>query len=345
MLLEIGLAVILLWDGYFFINYLISFLHNYRTAEWSPSVSILIPAYNEEESIEEAIKSALNQNYPSLEVIVIDDGSKDGTFEKANSIKDSRLRVLRISHGGKAEALNFGLRNSRGEVVVTADADGVLDKNAVKELVRRFYSDKVLAVGGQVRVSGDSFLSRAQDIEHLRIAMFRRAKELDDLSLAPGPLSAFRRSALETIGGFVESPVEDYTTTKAVKRKGEVVYAPKARVYVKMPESLGTLWEQRKRWFSGDLEHFGGGFMKEWLFLILGDLVSLFDIGVPPLAIVLAPKLFLFWYLFEVFTMLIPTLVEGGSLLNVLMFPAIVWFWALFYLAVHLRGYLGRFLS
>jgi biofilm PGA synthesis N-glycosyltransferase PgaC len=345
--LLLGLAVIFLWDGYFSFNYIISLFKNYRIKEWVPRVSILIPAYNEGANVLRAIEAALGQDYPDFEVVMVDDGSKDDTFKFASSVEDSRLKVYRKEHGGKTRALNFALSKATGEVIVTTDADSVLEKNAVKELVRRFYSEKVLAVGGQVRVLGGSFLERAQDAEHLRIAMFRRAKELEDLSVAPGPVSAFRKSALERIGGFVDDIVEDYATTRALKELGKVVYAPNARVWTRMPQTLSVLWRQRKRWFLGDLKNLGGGFTKDWAFLLLGDVVAFFDVVVP-IALLATGNVFLFvlWWLFETFTMLLPTLFEGGSLMNALLFPVIIWFWALFYLALHVYGYallvLGR---
>ncbi|WP_297477594.1 glycosyltransferase family 2 protein [Thermococcus sp.] len=334
------LLVIFLWDGYFFFNYIISLFGDYRTGEWEPKVSILIPAYNEGQKVLRAVKSALGQDYADLEVVVIDDGSEDGTFKAASSVSDPRLRVYRVEHGGKAKALNFGLSKASGEVIVTTDADSVLERDAVRELVRRFYSDEIVAVGGQVRVMGGSFLERAQDAEHLRIAMFRRAKELEDLSLAPGPIAAFWRGALERIGGFVEDAVEDYATTKAIKSLGRVVYAPRARVWTEMPRSLSALWRQRKRWFLGDLKNLGGGFTKDWAFLLLGDFVAFLDVVVPPLLLILGLwKLFLLWWAFETVTMLVPTFVEGGRLSNALLFSLIVWFWAAFYLSLHVYGY------
>lgn len=338
------LIIPVLWDAYFFINYLISLFRNYRIKEWEPRVSLLIPAYNEGRNILKAVESALAQDYPNFEVIVIDDGSEDGTYEKAASVHDPRLRVFRISHRGKAGALNFGLSKATGDVIATTDADSVLEEGAIQELVFRFYSDEVLGVGGQVRVLGGGFLERAQDIEHLRIAMFRRAKELDDLSVAPGPISAFRRTCLEDIGGFVEDAVEDYTTTRELKRRGKVVYAPRARVWTRMPGGVELLWRQRKRWFLGDLNHVGGGLTKEWAFLLAGDVVAFFDVALPFLLVLWGHRLlFAFWYTFEVVTMLIPTVVEGGSLTGALLFPLILWFWALFYLTLHLYGY-GRLL-
>ena len=341
-----GIVVVLLWDSYFFFNYAVSLFRSYRTREWNPRVSIIIPAYNEGERVLRAIKSALSQEYPDFEVIVVDDGSEDNTFKVASSVKDARLKVYRKEHGGKAKALNFGFSKASGEIIVTTDADSRLEPGAIRELVRRFYSEEVLGVGGQVRVSGRSFLEMAQDAEHLRIAMFRRAKELDDLSLAPGPIAAFRREALERIGGFVDDIVEDYATTKAVKEFGRVVYAPRARVWTEMPRSIAVLWRQRKRWFLGDLKNLGGGFTKDLTFLLLSDVVAFFDVIVPPLLLLTGQfELFALWCLFETLTMLLPTFIEGGKLVNALLFPVIVWFWAAFYLALHVYGYLSLLLG
>lgn len=341
-----GIVVVLLWDSYFFFNYAVSLFRSYRTREWNPRVSIIIPAYNEGERVLRAIKSALSQEYPDFEVIVVDDGSEDNTFKVASSVKDARLKVYRKEHGGKAKALNFGFSKASGEIIVTTDADSRLEPGAIMELVRRFYSEEVLGVGGQVRVSGGSFLEMAQDAEHLRIAMFRRAKELDDLSLAPGPIAAFRREALERIGGFVDDIVEDYATTKAVKEFGRVVYAPRARVWTEMPRSIAVLWRQRKRWFLGDLKNLGGGFTKDLTFLLLSDVVAFFDVIVPPLLLLTDQfELFALWCLFETLTMLLPTFIEGGKLVNALLFPVIVWFWAAFYLALHVYGYLSLLLG
>jgi len=331
------LLIVFLWDGYFFFRYILGILRGYKTKVWDPEVSIIIPAYNEEENIKRAIKAALSQDYPVSEVIVVDDGSEDGTYERAKEIKDHRLKVLKIDHRGKAGAINEGLKIAKGSVIVTTDADSFMSKDAVRRLVERFYSDDVVAVGGQIRVIVESFMTLVQDIEHLRIAMYRRGKELENLSLAPGPLSAFRRDVLEKIGGIQRSIVEDYATTKIVKKYGRVVYAPKAKLYTRMPITLRDLWRQRKRWFLGDLQHHN---LNDLLNLLLGDVIALLDVILPFIFLLEGSYLpLLAFVMFEVITMVIAVIWEGGSLIEALLFPVVLWFLALFYLSLHLYGY------
>ncbi|ASJ00524.1 glycosyltransferase [Thermococcus gorgonarius] len=341
MVIEFLLLIILAWDGYFFLKYLLSLTKAPKTSALRPKVSLLMPAHNEEKTIGEAIRAALNLDYPDFEIIVIDDGSSDKTYDVALTFKDPRLKVVRIPHSGKARALNEGLKLSSGEIIATTDADGVLEGKALKGLVERFYADDVVAVGGQVRVQPRSFLEVVQDIEHLRIAMFRRAHELENLSVAPGPIAAFRRKALEAIGGFVNDPVEDYATTVALKGFGKVVYSPKAKCWVRMPTTLANLWRQRKRWFLGDLPKLGGGPLKEKVFLGISDIVAFFDVLFPVLAIFAGKfELLAVFLLFEVLTMATVVAVEGGYLVEVLAFPFVLWFLALFYLTLHVYGYL-----
>ncbi|MFA4646644.1 glycosyltransferase [Pyrococcus kukulkanii] len=334
------LSIVFIWDGYFFLRYILGLLRGYKTVKWSPTVSVVIPAYNEEENIERAIRAVLEQDYPVKEVIVVDDGSEDGTYEKAKSINDPRVKVVRVKHGGKVWALNQGIKLATGEVIVTTDADSFMAKDAVRRLLERFYSPDVLAVGGQIRVVIESFLTLVQDIEHLRIAMYRRARELEDLTLAPGPLSAYRRDALLKIDGIVNSQVEDYATTKTLKKLGKVVYAPKAKLFTRMPITLRELWEQRKRWFLGDLAHLEP---KDYAMLFLGDFIALLDITLPIIFLTKGEYIFLLAFIvFEVFTMLLPIIFEGGKVIEALLFPIVLWFLALFYFTLHMYGYLAK---
>ena len=115
------------------------------------TVSILIPAYNEAESIGKTIESALALDYPKekLEIIVIDDGSKDDTFKLAKKYKSNKwpkVRIFSKSNGGKGSALNLGISKAENEIIVSMDADTFVQKNALKKMIACFYSDKIMSV-------------------------------------------------------------------------------------------------------------------------------------------------------------------------------------------------------
>ena len=119
----------------------------------SPTVAVVIPAYNEAKVISACIRSALRSAYDYLEVIVVDDGSTDGTAETARAMcEDPRLRVIRQVNGGKASALNTALAESEAEIFVCLDADSQIDPHAVARLVRHFANPEVGAVAGKVVV-------------------------------------------------------------------------------------------------------------------------------------------------------------------------------------------------
>ncbi|NPA47795.1 MAG: glycosyltransferase family 2 protein [Thermococci archaeon] len=341
------LAVVVSWDLYFFLSYVLKLLKAkipQRDDEWMPAVSVLIPAYNEENNVKSAIESVLSNGYENLEVIVIDDGSSDGTFRAASEMSGmGPVRVVRIEHGGKAKALNAGLSLARGEIVVTMDADCTLRRGAIESLVRRFHSKDVAAVGGQVRVVVDSFLSLMQDAEHLRIAMFRRARELENLSLAPGPLSAFKKKALLDVGGFSQNLVEDYATSMKLKEIGRIVYAPGAVVWTKMHSSLRRLWKQRVRWAIGNLTNLGSEPLGRKIGVVIGDVVTFMDVALPFVLFACSRPLLILWAGFEIMSMALPAKIEGvppaRGWAEVLLFPAILWLWAVFYASLHTYCY------
>ncbi len=99
-----------------------------------PTVSVLIPAYNEEKVIAKSIEALIETNYPKKEIILIDDGSKDNTLEIANRYKD-KITVIHKENGGKSSALNYGLVYAKGEVVAIVDADTIIGKNALNQRV------------------------------------------------------------------------------------------------------------------------------------------------------------------------------------------------------------------
>ena len=231
-----------------------------------PPVSIIVPAYNEEITAVRTIESLLQQDYPALTVLFVDDGSKDNTYQAVRNAygEDPRVRVLTKANGGKASALNFGIAQADTEFVVCIDADTQLRKNAVTELMKRFasFGDKqVGAVAGNVKVGNEvNLITRWQSIEYITSQNFdRRAFELlNAITVVPGALGAFRKSALIEAGGFsTDTLAEDCDLTMRLLKTGyRVNHANKAVSYTEAPETLRQFLRQRFRWSFGVMQSF-----------------------------------------------------------------------------------------
>ncbi|WP_026163783.1 bifunctional polysaccharide deacetylase/glycosyltransferase family 2 protein [Kribbella catacumbae] len=221
-------------------------------------VSVIVPAYNESAGIEAAVRSLLASDYP-VEVIVVDDGSTDGTADLVESLNLPGVRVIRQLNAGKPAALNTGLLASSYELVVMVDGDTVFEPDAVRMLVQPFADPSVGAVSGNAKVlNRKGLLGRWQHIEY--VVGFNLDRRLFDLAecmpTVPGAVGGFRRSALQRIGGLSDVTLaEDTDLTMALCRDGwRVVYEERARAWTEAPASLGALWRQRYRWCYGTLQ-------------------------------------------------------------------------------------------
>jgi peptidoglycan/xylan/chitin deacetylase (PgdA/CDA1 family)/GT2 family glycosyltransferase len=233
-----------------------------RARGWGPAVtepvSVIVPAYNESAGIEAAVRSLLASDHP-VEVIVVDDGSTDGTADLVESLRLPYVRLLRQQNAGKPAALNNGLRHARAELVVMVDGDTVFERDAVRMLVQPFADPRVGAVSGNAKVvNRGGLLGRWQHIEY--VVGFNLDRRLFDLAqcmpTVPGAVGAFRRSALREIGGVAEETLaEDTDLTMGLCRAGwRVVYEERAKAWTEAPASLGALWRQRYRWCYGTLQ-------------------------------------------------------------------------------------------
>jgi cellulose synthase/poly-beta-1,6-N-acetylglucosamine synthase-like glycosyltransferase len=223
-----------------------------------PSVSILIPAHNEQEIVLETIRSALGQDYPNFEVIVIDDGSTDRTPELVTT---TAVRLIRHeTNRGKAAALNTGLRFARGEVIVTCDADSYFEPDAVRHLVAPLADPRIGGVAGQIRpLRTDTAIREFQVIEYAFMqAVVKRAQDALGCSVlvAPGPVSAYRADVLRSVGGVPDDTLaEDMDLTWMVIRHGlRVAYEPRAVAHTDAPRTDAELRRQRHRWVRGAIQ-------------------------------------------------------------------------------------------
>ena len=240
--------------------------HQYRARKrapaapaYQPPVAVVVPAYNEAVGIERAVRSLAASDYPTFEVIVVDDGSTDGTADIVEGLALDSVRLLRKENGGKASALNHGIGATDAAVVVMVDGDTVFEPEALARLVQPLADSRVGAVAGNTKVGNrGGLLGRWQHIEYVTgFNLDRRMYEvLQCTPTVPGAIGAFRRDVLEEVGGVSgDTLAEDTDLTLAIGLTSRrVLYAETARAWTEAPSSLGDLWRQRYRWSYGTMQ-------------------------------------------------------------------------------------------
>jgi cellulose synthase/poly-beta-1,6-N-acetylglucosamine synthase-like glycosyltransferase/peptidoglycan/xylan/chitin deacetylase (PgdA/CDA1 family) len=232
----------------------------YRQPPGPPAtVSVIVPAFNESANIAATVRSLVASDHPRLEVIVVDDGSSDGTADLVERLRLPRVQVVRQANGGKPAALNTGIGRACGDVLVLLDGDTVFQADTIGHLVRAFADPTVGAVSGNAKVAGRrTLLGRWQHLEY--VIGFNLDRRLFDLARCmptiPGAVGAFRREVLRDVGGVPSDTLaEDTDLTMAVLRAGwRVVYEPRAVAWTEAPATLRQLWRQRYRWCYGTMQ-------------------------------------------------------------------------------------------
>lgn len=232
-----------------------------RDPAYLPGVTVLVPAYNEANVIVRSIWSILGSDYPNFEIIVIDDGSTDNTYETidAEFHDHPQVRVLRQENGGKWRAANHALPHIRAPLFVGVDADTILDPGALGWLVQHFKDERVGAVAGFVEVGNrKNFLTACQALEYLvSQAVARRSFEtFDGIFVVPGAIGAWRVTAVNAAKAYSGDTItEDADLTVAIHRAGyKVRFQEQARAYTEAPEKVVPFLRQRRRWTLGMLQ-------------------------------------------------------------------------------------------
>jgi cellulose synthase/poly-beta-1,6-N-acetylglucosamine synthase-like glycosyltransferase/peptidoglycan/xylan/chitin deacetylase (PgdA/CDA1 family) len=227
-------------------------------ARVSEPVSVIVPAYNEQEGIEASIRSIVRSEHP-VEVVVVDDGSTDATASLVESLGLPCVTVIRKPNEGKPSALNAGIRSARHDLMVLVDGDTRFEPDTVGRLVQPFADPRVGAVSGNAKVGNRrGLLGRWQHIEY--VMGFNLDRRLYDvfqcMPTIPGAVGAFRRQTLLDVGGVSgDTLAEDTDLTVAIVRSGwRVVFQDDARAWTEAPSSWGQLWKQRYRWCYGTLQ-------------------------------------------------------------------------------------------
>lgn len=271
--------------------------HAHAGEMYSPFVSVIVPAYNEEKVIAHTIKSLLVSAYDKFEIIVVDDGSSDRTGEVVRETfgDEPRVHLFKVGNGGKAEALNFGLKQAQGNVIIGLDADTIFERETIAALAHRFADERMGAIAGNAKVGNRiNLVTRWQALEYITAQnLDRRAfASLNCITVVPGAVGAWRRAPLEQAGGFSSDTLaEDQDLTLRVRKLGyKIGYSERAVAWTEAPDTLKGLSKQRFRWSFGTLQcmwkhkdallnpRYGAlGFIampNVWMFQILFPLIS-----------------------------------------------------------------------
>jgi peptidoglycan-N-acetylglucosamine deacetylase len=233
-----------------------------------PTVTVLVPAFNEENVIEKTLLALAACDPLPERIIVLDDGSTDNTAEAARRAISSLHRqyghtlsidLVILPNGGKANALNAGTAMATTDVIIVIDADTMVDRLLVGELALHFRDPKVGAVAGNVKVGNRrNFFAAMQTLEYvIALNLDRRAQDIARvMAVVPGAAGAFRRSALNSVGGYPpDTLVEDADLTQALLRDGwRIPYEPLAIAWTEAPQSLRDVVKQRRRWSFGTIQ-------------------------------------------------------------------------------------------
>jgi cellulose synthase/poly-beta-1,6-N-acetylglucosamine synthase-like glycosyltransferase len=244
-----------------------SFRSRKRSRDYCPSVSVLIPAWNEEVGILTTMSSVIGTEYPDLEIIVINDGSTDHTHDIVTEFieryrRESHqfaiaIRYLLVRNGGKARALNRALSEARGDIIITIDADSVMDRHAIKNMVKHFSDPQVASVAGNIVIDKlTKPIGLIQQLEYLYGFYFKRADSLlNSVYIVGGAAAGYRRKIIADLGGFDEDIItEDIEMSTRLQDNGyHIRYAADAIVYTEGPSDFRGLCRQRLRWKFGRL--------------------------------------------------------------------------------------------
>ena len=274
---------------------------SFYTDEELPKVSVIIPAFNEENTIGLTLDSILKSEYPKskLDIFVVDDGSTDNTYKIAKRYEIKGIRVFKMpKNSGKGAALNFGIPKAKGEIIFTMDADTTVRFDSLKKMVRYFKDPEVMSVTpGMITRNPKNVIQRIQYMEYLTGIFLRKTfAALNAVHITPGAFSAYRKEFFDKYGGYDENNItEDLEVALRIQfHKYKIENAPDAPAYTNPPAKFSHLLKQRRRWYVGLMRNIWSYrklFGKEY-----GDL-GVFVLPVAWIGIVFSVTIFIYFFI------------------------------------------------
>ena len=262
----ISLYITIVW-----VSFLYLWEPKHVTKKDLPSVTIVIPAYNEELGIKKTINSVIALDYPKnkIKIIVVNDGSTDRTKEVAEELrkkyekeyyyeKEYNFKVINKKNEGKAKALNVALEKCSTEFFACLDADSYIEKDSLIKMIPHFDGANIGATISAIKVNEPkNIYEKLQRMEYILAIITRKLMAfINTLSVTPGVLSVYRTDVLKTVKGFDEkSLTEDFEIAMRLKYNGyDIDIETSAITYTNVPDNFSKLWRQRVRWYRGFVE-------------------------------------------------------------------------------------------
>lgn len=258
-----------------------------KESSYEPVITVAVPAYNEEKTLKKTVESILALDYPKekLQVIIVDDGSKDDTLKIARTFERLGVKVITKQNTGKGDSLNVALTAANGELFTCLDADSFVDADCLKKMVSYFDDERVMAVTPSLKVYRPrGLLCRIQSIEYLLGVYLRKVfAYFDAIHVTPGPFTVYRKSFFDKYGGYdADNLTEDIEIALRIQSHGyRIENAIDACVWTTAPRKWGPLSAQRKRWYVGFMENvvtykhlFSPKYKDLGLFILPGSFIS-----------------------------------------------------------------------
>lgn len=242
------------------------------TRDYQPFVSIIVPARNEEKNIDNAIKYLSKSDYPidKYEIVAVDDRSSDSTPERLEKLKAHvpNLKIVSVKETngqnnlkGKAGALDNGIKQAKGELILMTDADCEVNPKWISTIVNHFSNPKVEIISSYTNIKGERIFDKIQAVQWVYLQKMASAGPAFNFPLGCfGTNLSIRKKTYNDIGGYGNIPfsvTEDYALLKAVmNRGGEAVYLtnPLATVTTNPCITFTELVSQLRRWARGGFD-------------------------------------------------------------------------------------------
>jgi cellulose synthase/poly-beta-1,6-N-acetylglucosamine synthase-like glycosyltransferase len=235
-------------------------IHVLNYNRFSPLVSIIIPARNEENVIKKTLLNCLQQSYKNIEVILVCHNSSDRTYQEAQLVHDNRIRILDFKsvESGKGVALNYGIDYSRGEYICLLDADGKMNSDFLQNVLPLF-DEGYAAIQGKINPSNRQYnlITRLLSLEgDLYSVPFMTARTLLDKRTPLGGTGfVINKDILIKIGKFSNSLIDDFELSfRLFRNKYRIAFAPLAVVQDEKPPKFDIIFRQRARWMKGHID-------------------------------------------------------------------------------------------